>query len=217
MLTDTAQSGFTLVEVILALAISALLASIISLGQSGVRSQVQFSDTIDHIRNDLTAARNQATTTVSTKPGGAGLDSTHTIFGKLVTFEPCPPGTVVVCEKYTVTTVTADSAGVLDYGSIASDGYTVDLAWNVKYDGYKSTPAQPSYTNTKTYVLFARSQSNGRAQLYFNNDPAAFPNISNYASSTPTNAFDIHFHDLTDHTASVILDPTTGNVSRTIY
>ncbi|HVE80745.1 MAG TPA: prepilin-type N-terminal cleavage/methylation domain-containing protein [Candidatus Dormibacteraeota bacterium] len=77
------QSGFTLVELVLALAISSLLVGGMIAGQSALRQRTNQTASIDQLKNRLEQVRTEAVSSVAIGQG----KSNSTVFGKLVEFE----------------------------------------------------------------------------------------------------------------------------------
>ncbi len=71
--TLRSQSGFTLVEIILVLAISSTMLTIAFVGQRQLRSRAQFDAAIEKVVSSISNAQNQATAGVNTQGSGDGL------------------------------------------------------------------------------------------------------------------------------------------------
>ena len=59
---STKQAGISLVEVVLTLAISTLLITTVLAGRNSLRSQAQFSDGIERIKETILSAKSEANT-----------------------------------------------------------------------------------------------------------------------------------------------------------
>lgn len=90
MVVNQNQPGFTLIEITLVMAISAILLATILVGQAQVRERAQFSDAVNHVATEINEVRNEAQTTVELgDPATIGTtDSGETFFGKLMEFDP---------------------------------------------------------------------------------------------------------------------------------
>ena len=202
MLGNKSQSGFTLIEVTLTMAISAMLLVIIFVGQAGIRARAEFAGGIDGLRNDLTGIRNDANTTVDTASGASGQQTGYVVFGKVATFSPATP------TSYTVQTVrynNSQTGGTLNGALSYVDTQTKQFPWGIKY------------TNTKTSdILFVRGPSDGQLRVYIVPTLAPSANVSDYSGIAITPA-SLGFVDPRGNTATVTVDPGSGNITRTIY
>jgi prepilin-type N-terminal cleavage/methylation domain-containing protein len=67
------EAGFSLIELILVMAITSSLVVIAFVGQRGLRSQAQFNADVDKLVANVAAARNEANAGVNVKGGGDGM------------------------------------------------------------------------------------------------------------------------------------------------
>jgi prepilin-type N-terminal cleavage/methylation domain-containing protein len=89
------QQGFTLVEVVIVLALGALLLTGVMAGRGGLKNNASISSGINQFKNFLAGIQNEATHSViddtSTRVSGAG-NSDYVVFGKLVQVSTTDPG-----------------------------------------------------------------------------------------------------------------------------
>ena len=82
LMANRKQAGFTLVEIIVALAIASLLLIIAFSGQRGLRSRAQFDGTIDQVVASVATAHSKATAGVNTAgPGDGSQNCTGAVGG----------------------------------------------------------------------------------------------------------------------------------------
>jgi prepilin-type N-terminal cleavage/methylation domain-containing protein len=86
------QSGFTLIEVVVVMAIASLMVAGVLAGQGLLRDRTAFTGAIDQIKNQLIGVRNEATHPIiephadASRPAGLG-NSDWTVYGKVVEFD----------------------------------------------------------------------------------------------------------------------------------
>jgi len=124
------ERGVTLIEILMALAITALLASTITFGRDQLRIKQQFSQGVDQLVETISNTRNEASTTVGqATTGGAegtgGGNGTEVIYGKLM--EIHPGGRVSV----TTETIDDSSGQVIKGADAMQDLYVVQTPWGV--------------------------------------------------------------------------------------
>lgn len=81
LMANRRQAGFTLVEIIVALAIASLLLVIAFSGQRGLRSRAQFDGTIDQVVASVATAHSKATAGVNTAGPGDGSKNCTGVVG----------------------------------------------------------------------------------------------------------------------------------------
>jgi prepilin-type N-terminal cleavage/methylation domain-containing protein len=193
------QSGFTLIEVVLTLAITGLLVLAIGLGQ--------FSSAMDITRNNLVGARTEAFSSYNASTGATGASSSEAVLGRLVTFDTNTPG------SYTVETI--------KYNQISSnltsgpgtgttiDQYTTTIPWDVIYTGSSANAAG------KTYILFERTEPAGDFAFYYANSIPGAANIRTFLA-IPASSLQLNFRDPTGKIGFVVVNPADKTISRII-
>jgi prepilin-type N-terminal cleavage/methylation domain-containing protein len=142
--------GFTLIETSIVLALT-LGFAVLAIGFfSGLRSQAQFSDSIDSLKNDILARRQEALATIKVS---GGTDASAISVGRLLTFTPGST-TVQVSALETKNTDGAvpDPAQLVTAVRPSSDTFDINIPWNASY---QSTCAKA------VYVIFMRKPSDG--------------------------------------------------------
>jgi prepilin-type N-terminal cleavage/methylation domain-containing protein len=117
MVRRAGQAGFTLVEVVIVLAISSLLVAAAIVGQGALRDRTGFTGAIDQIKNRLMQTQNEASNPVidplsNLHAEGFG-NSDSTVFGKIVEFN-----------NRTDTALQPNETGMTVSTLIAADGNT---------------------------------------------------------------------------------------------
>lgn len=199
MLKKMDQTGFTLIEIIIAMAIASALGSIVFTGQQAIRGQAQFSDGVERMKNNLTGIMNEANTTVITKAGGgAGRNLTgEQAVGKLVMFQ-------AGSSTMRVWTLVAD-ANFLTLRT--EDEYTIQTPWNVRVDGLGSDQ----------YIAFLRDPGDGLLQIYA--PPSGRFDATRPSSYSPAAAQATATISLTDddgHYGSIIVEAARNSIRRNI-
>src|SRR5438046_1413283 len=123
------QSGFTLIETILVTAISSMLIVIALMGFSAWRMQIQFADSMDDMKETMTALRteSQASINLGTSPGE---DPSMVNFGRIITFTP---GSSVVRVDVLRTANTKAPVAAQVVSIVRTETRT--LKWGVTYNG----------------------------------------------------------------------------------
>lgn len=193
------QAGFTLIEVIMVMAIAGVLSLIVLNGFSSLRGQAEFSDAIDHLKETVVAQRTEALTTVK---AGGGTDSSQQTIGRLLTFSP-GSGTVRVDTLVTANT----DAPVAGQAVTLAAGETTNviIPWGIQYHG--STVAQ---------VAFTRSAVDGSLQTTASQGTFGPPyHYGNFAPGGPIEEF--MFQDSTGRTGYISIDQAANAVTRRFY
>ncbi len=161
------QRGFTLIETVLALAITALLIAGAMTAQAGLRKETSFNTAIDQIHSQLVRVKNEAFSGVKVGTAGTGV-STKDVFGKLVEFDPGVDRTRMYV--YTLIGDAEDPNARLD----ACDREEITLPNQLEYNGAKqamiftresgsvfAAPATYDFTPTCSAPLFVTDPLNG--------------------------------------------------------
>ncbi len=81
------EVGFTLIEIVLVMAISMSLAVIVLAGSSSLRRNAQFSDSVERTKELLVATKNQVNSTVNTdREEAGGISDTELLLGQAIVF-----------------------------------------------------------------------------------------------------------------------------------
>jgi hypothetical protein len=217
---STKQCGISLVEVVLTLGISSLLLATIMTGRNSVRSNAQFSDGVERIKEQVLAAKSDAntgkntygkgTTSLNRADGLGGL-----LLGASLRFRTAADTTMqtanIIC--YTV------SSTVLKCGSDLTTQTaiqkTITTPWNIKYTGY-TTPTNSALTAGELTLAFGRDDQTGNFM------GAWYPGV--IASGTKLTAvFNdpahqgvvvLHFKSQDGRNATITVNTGTGAVTR---
>jgi prepilin-type N-terminal cleavage/methylation domain-containing protein len=149
LMVSNKQSGFTLVEIIIVLAISSGLAVIIFTGQRGLRSQAQFDAAVNKIVASVNETHNEATAGVNIVGTGDGSSQPA----------GCAPGTLGTT-VFRGTALTVDNAVV--GGPLRVDYYRASPGVNACiYDRRVISVPTPVTVTTGGRVLFMRNDTGG--------------------------------------------------------
>lgn len=155
MKTVNSQHGFTLVEVVIALAITAALIMGVIAAQGGLRQESSFNTSIDRIQNSLVRVQNEAFSGVKTGTAGVGKSDT-VIFGKLVQFNDAA-GEKGKMKVYTLIGDAEDPDALLQ----ACDEEVIDLPNQLEFGGTAAgAPARQAIIFTReSGAVFASPSS----------------------------------------------------------
>lgn len=169
------SSGFTLIEVMLVLAISSLLAIILLNSYNDLNRRSQFRDGIERIVTKLEATRNEANSTINTN-ADPGNDETRVNFSRVVNFFVDASGK----SQMRIFKLSADNAeGQPSNVQINVDAggnqninapEVTNLEWGIKFE--------PPPASNYNYIIFSRSLDDGKLNtfVYRLNDPAQLGN-----------------------------------------
>ncbi len=208
------QSGYTLIEITIAMAISSMLAAMALMGFTALRSQAQFSNSVEQTTQTVLAKRQEALATVMLSGGGLTCvvpsDQCNISFGRILTFTP---GSGVVTTESLVTLGNpAPPAAQAVTLAAASETSTYTLPWGVTYTG-------SSRGNRIIQVAFVRSAVDGTLQTAVSPDNgwAGRPTGSyQYGDFAPGGgSVQINVLDPTGRRAYLTVNPVNNSVTRT--
>jgi prepilin-type N-terminal cleavage/methylation domain-containing protein len=203
-MSKRSQLGFTLIEIIIVTAIGSMLAVIALAGFSTLRGEAQFSDSIEHIKEDVTAKRTEALTTVKL---GGGTDTANITFGRVLTFNP-GTSTVNVDTLYTSSSTSPMAGQAVKI--VPAESTTVSLNWGITFK-------DSSLGSHKIQVAFVRSPVDGTLETAISPDKgwSGAPTYK-YSDFAPNGAaVNLNFVDPSGRKAYLTIDPTNDSVTRT--
>jgi prepilin-type N-terminal cleavage/methylation domain-containing protein len=202
------QGGFTMIEVLIVLAISGLLLLITLFGQGPIRTQSEFRDGAESFRAQLETIKDEVSTTVSrTDEGclgfGAGRRADCVKFGKLVNFNNNSSG-------FTTREIVGDGPGSADpspnvpvtdpvfFGNTAQK----ELDWQIEF----RNQIEPNQ------IVFARHSGTG-ALLTYVLDPTDNPvNENTYTINNPGEPYRLRLEGPSCDTAEIIFNEPVNTV-----
>lgn len=211
---STKQRGVTLVEVMLTLAISALLISTILAGRNSIRSQAQFSDGMERIKETILSVKSEANTSNNTNPGAKGTAqigsgaSRYLNIGRSIRFTPNSSNVdsiALLC--YAATDLTCTDQVNPD----SATAKKISLPWGITYKDYVAD----GVTGSTITIIFARDDKTGEFAGYWYAGTIANRDSKNtiLAKSTPVT---LNFESPDGRKATITVNPATGTVTRTI-
>lgn len=142
------RRGFTLLETTLVLALTVGSGLLVIGFFSGLRSQAQFSDAVDTVKNELLARRQETLTTIKT---AGGVQKTYISIGRLLTFTPgsskVKVGSLFMNDEGSSTVRVEPSSG-----STFVDTSDITIPWGTVY---------PAACPRTLLVAFIRNPANG--------------------------------------------------------
>lgn len=209
----TDQRGVTLIEVMLTLAISTLLLASILVGRNSLRSQAQFSDGMESIKETVLVTKSQANTSnnkngIGTAQIGTGGQSRYLTFGKSIRFTRGS-------NRVTSATVMCYATNYACNGQLNITEVTnTTLPWNMKYTGY--TVDGTAGTATEMTLVFGRNDQNGAAftGAWY---PAIITNRATQASVMSNQSpVVLNFESSDGRKGTVTVNPGAGTVTRQV-
>lgn len=201
------QFGFTLIEIIITMAISGGLAVIALMGFSSMRAQTQFSDAVERLRESTVQRRTEANSSVQLTNG----DTVGTIaFGRIMTFTP---GSGVVKIETLITDSSESPIPGQAVTSTGSNAFDYNIAWGVVFNkGLGDAPG------LKRQVAFIRSPRDGSLHTAVSPAGGWVLNSGSYRyddfiTSTVPVGVGLQVSDGT-RTATINIDPATNGVGR---
>lgn len=202
---STKQRGVSLVEVLLTLAISSLLLGSVLVGRNSVRSQAQFSDGIERIKETVLSIKSQANT--SNNSTGNGTSSNSLTLGRFIHFtrdsDAYDTGTLLCL---------TGSGSTCGNRVNVTDQASGELPWRMTYKG-NSVSSEPDLT-----LIFARDDNAGAiftgywfaGRLVNGTDVAQYQQLANQKTIV------LNFESPDGRRATITVDPATGSVSRKV-
>lgn len=218
---STKQQGVSLVEVMLTLAISAMLITTVLAGRNSLRSQAQFSDGIERIKETILSTKSEANTSNSTNTASTGT-------GKLAGSSYLNLGRSI---RFTKGSSQIQTLNILCYANSdlqctdrlkVDDGTTktTSLPWNIVYTSY--TDATGTHAEPELSIIFARNDTDGSFTGYwtpggvYDSDNAAGQARSQLFNAANSKPVTLNFESPDGRQATVEVNPATGTVTRTI-
>jgi prepilin-type N-terminal cleavage/methylation domain-containing protein len=225
------EAGFTLVEVVLVMAIAALLVLAAWNGQTAVRHQAEFDESVNRVITAVADARNEAVAGINTDGFGngttrcAGGSNPYVFAGTMVVFDSAAASGAQVTTRFWE--AEEPKAGVL--GSDACEITTAARQINVGQADFTARLAKPSAATGA--VLFIRGANSVLTVCYSttlntNQLKSAFAGagcpggaiqlISSLpAAPAPPRSMDVQLQDSLNHRAHIFIDqsglPTRGS------
>lgn len=216
MRQSSKQRGVTLVEVTLTLAISTLLIVTVLAGRNSVRSQAQFSDGMERIKESILSTKSEANT--GNNSSGSGNSSKYLTIGRAMRFNTS--GVNASNKKTDVLTLLCQSASDFlcqDAKPISWEAMAVrssTFPWGIVYTGY-STTSQPGGTADINLVFTRDDQTGGYGGAWY---PAALSKTATTKSALLANQSPVtlNFKSPDGRTAKIIVDPASGTVEKEV-
>lgn len=151
------EAGFTLVELVIVMAISMSMAVAVFAGFAGLQRGVKFTDSVERVKEVLAASKNEANSTVNTVGGEttSGRSNTRLILGRAVVFMGHGSGEYLT---FDIIGTDEDSPKPVDVVLTSSPGRAIP--WGVSVND----PAAPS--NERIYVAFIRTPEGVRSSFF---------------------------------------------------
>ncbi len=197
--SSRSQAGFTLIEVIIVMAISSALAALAIMGFATLRGQAQFSDAVERLKERVLVQRQEALATIKLS---GGTDAANITFGRLLTFTP---GSSTVRIETLVTANNLAPAANQPVLILASETTSFEIPWGVTYAGASMQQIGFVRSAIDGSLQTAASPAGGWGGLPFD-----------YGDFAPNGAAtNIDVIDPAGRRAYVTIDPQSNGVTRT--
>ena len=208
---STKQRGISLVEVVLTLGISSLLIATILTGRNSVRSQAQFSDGMERIKEQILAVKSDANTGKNKLGDGASTD--YLLLGESLLFRTTAKTSMQISNVMCKVAVDLQCGTTVTTSS--SSRSTIATPWNIQYIGYTAGSGGGNPIEGNLTLVFIRDDSNGSftgawhpAELQLGGRDTREAILVNQGEVT------LHFVSPDGRKAGVIVNPATGTVTR---
>lgn len=218
---STKQRGVTLVEVTLTLAISTLLIATVLTGRNSIRSQAQFSDGMERIKETILSVKSEANTGNNTigrgvaKPSQSSSSQYLTI-GRSIQFNQLTNNTKV--DTKTLLCNTSDVSGYACLGQVSfppEANKALSLPWGIKYTGYSVNNQPGAAENNRITLIFVRDDKNGAFTGYWypGEITRGMPQSTAFANQS---VITLNFESSDGRKGAVTIDPASGAVTRQV-
>jgi prepilin-type N-terminal cleavage/methylation domain-containing protein len=191
-------TGFTLIEVMLVLAIASLLAVILLNGYGKTRQRAQFNDAVERLVSNIDRAKTESNSTYTT---GSGVTASRIFFGKafLLTKDS---GNFIIRNLTANRNESGVPEEVREEGTSSSDV----IAWGATCQGDDCNKA----------IVFSRQGTDGLLNTYILDSSSleTLENESNYNSTADTSVLSLQIKSPEGYTATVTIDAGSNEVKR---
>lgn len=197
--------GVTLVEVMLTLAISSLLMSTVLVGRNSVRSNAQFTDGMERIKEQVLFTKNQANT--SNNQTGNGTSTTKITLGRSLRFSTSTNTTMYIDTILCNTGTDLLCGTTLDI----TDSSAQTMPWQIQYQGYRI--GNGSLTRGDLTLIFGRDDRTGLYQGSWFAGVVAQNSLRSTVFAQQS-AITLLFASQDGRQATITVDPAAGTVVR---
>jgi len=209
---STKQRGISLVEVVLTLGISSLLIAMIFTGRNSLRSQAQFSDAIERIKEQILLTKSDANT--GNNKLGTGDNSAYLLLGESLRFRTTVNTTMqasnIMCK------VDHDLLCGSTVTTSASSRKNITTPWNIRYTGYTTADDSSLAAGDLTLAFIRNDQTGGFTGAWYPGElrlGGVDTRALIFARQMPVT---LHFESPDGRKGTIEVNPATGTVTREI-
>lgn len=213
---STKQRGVSLVEVILVLAISSILVTTVLAGRNSVRSQAQFIDGMERIKEQILLTKSDANTGKSAT--ASGTSTGYLLLGESIKFSKVSNTNMyiynVMC-KANSDMVCGDSVTT---STMSASRKTIATPWKISYLGY-TTGTSTTVTPKDVSLIFIRNDLNGGFTGAWKEGEIASGSQNKLGDViNPNNQIPVtlHFASTDGRKATIVVNPATGTVTKEV-
>jgi hypothetical protein len=210
------------VEVVLALAISTLLIATVLTGRNSVRSQAQFSDGMERIKETILSVKNEANTGNNTigrgvaKPSPTSPNNYLTI-GRSIHFTTDSAS----ADRYDTKTLLCNTSAASGYACLGQVSFPPEannvssVPWGITYTGYTVNNQPGPVENTHMTLIFVRDDKTGafKGYWYAGEVTRGMPQATAFANQSVVT---LNFESPDGRKGTVTVDPVSGVVTRQV-
>jgi len=211
------QRGISLVEVVLTLGISSLLLATVLSGRNSIRSQAQFSDGMERIKEQILAVKSDANTGKNTDGDGtseiSGATNTYLLLGASLRFNTATKTSMqtanIMCYAISSTNLVCGSRLTTQI-PIKRDMVT---PWKIEYLGYTTSTTSSAPVTGDLTLAFSRDDNSGSFVGAWYPGVIAQNSLRSEVFLRQTEVT-LHFKSSDGRFADLIVNPATGSVTR---